>query len=141
MDHIILVKCKPNLSQTEIDSQFKKAASLLCKIPGVLSVSAGASSNLNFSAALIVRLKANMLKVYQEHTLNKTVSKILVPLLAGETNASKRQNMSVVDIISPRYENKTLTEEKKSSKSSFGLTLLGLTTFAVVFGAWIYKKK
>ena len=82
-----------------------------------------------------------MLKVYQEHTLNKTVSKILVPLLAGETNASKRQNMSVVDIISPRYENKTLTEEKKSSKSSFDLTLLGLTTFAVVFGAWIYKKK
>ena len=28
MDHIILVKCKPDLSQTEIDSQFKKAASL-----------------------------------------------------------------------------------------------------------------
>ena len=151
MEHIVLIKVKADLREAEIDERLQTAAALLSQIPGVISVVAGTSivkNNVGFQHGISVRLQSeHMLKLYKEHSIQRQVSKEqLSGLLGGSTNAERKQNMMVLDIVGKRYEkSKAKNKDSNAATSSGGITtmLLSLTTvgMACAVGALLYRKK
>jgi hypothetical protein len=139
MDHIVLCTFKKNVNATTVKNVFDQVRQSLLNIPNVISVEAGTSFTENrargFHHGICVHMSSSdALDEYNKHPNQKTVAKMLLPLLSGETKKEKMASMMVVDLVSPRLEKK---------ETNFTTAVLSLTTvgLACTLGAILYRKK
>ncbi|KAL7483817.1 hypothetical protein ACHAW6_009459 [Cyclotella cf. meneghiniana] len=90
IDHIVLLKVRPDATEDEI-RRMRQGVLSLKAIPGVLTITVGEAfaeewmPDRRFTHTLSVRLESkDALKVYQDHPMHVTVKdELIVPLLAG----------------------------------------------------------
>ena len=104
MEHVVLIKKTPALTENEADQHIKDAAALVRGIPCVTSASGGRAVDTKraqgFTHMLVVRLKLTTdLNFFTKHQLNKrAVKKHISPVVGPGSVEEKYARMIKLDI-------------------------------------------